>query len=389
MWSGQTISRLGDSLYQVALAWWVVEKTGSALAMGLILIFTIVPMLAFLLLGGVMVDRWPRLPLLLASDVGRGVMVSVTALLAVVNWLEVWHLCLFGLLFGTVDAFFQPAYRAFVPEIVPPEELNSANSLGDLSAQLSGVLGPALGAGLVALGGTSGAFALDGLSFFISVACLLPLTKLALKPRPDESSRGMLGDLREGLGAVFGTPLLWITIGIAAISNITYAGPMEVALPFLIKNDLKAGVGVLGLFTSISSLGAILGAASLGQFTRLKRRGLLLYGAWLLIGLAVAAIGLPVGVPGLLLAGFIIGAFNSVLGIIWTNLLQEKVPGKLLGRVSSIDYLGSYLFLPVGLGLGGWATEWLGASWVFILGGLLSSGLVALGLCHPQIRRLN
>jgi MFS family permease len=167
LWSGQTISRLGDSLYRVALAWWVVEKTGSAVAMGVILTFTIVPMLVLLLLGGVLVDRLPRLPLLLGSDAGSGILVTAMALLSFGGWLEVWQVCLFALFFGAIDAFFHPAYRALLPEITPGEDLTSANSLTSLSEQLCGIIGPALGAFIVALVGSSTAFALNAASCYL------------------------------------------------------------------------------------------------------------------------------------------------------------------------------------------------------------------------------
>ena len=112
LWSGQTISSLGDRFYQVALAWWVLEKTGSAVVMDTVLICSTVPMLVFLLLGGALVDRWPRLPVMLLSDLLRGLAVGLIAALAFVNLLQVWHIYIISLIFGLVDAFFQPAYRA-------------------------------------------------------------------------------------------------------------------------------------------------------------------------------------------------------------------------------------------------------------------------------------
>jgi DHA3 family tetracycline resistance protein-like MFS transporter len=389
LWSGQTISRLGDRFYQVALAWWVLEKTGSAVVMGTVLIFFEVPMLIFVLLGGALVDRWPRLPVMMLSDLVRGLAVAIMAALSFANLLQVWHIYIISLIFGMVDAFFQPAYRASVPEIVPVEHLPSANSLTSLSGEISGIIGPALGAGMVALGGTSAAFALDALSFFISVACLLPILRLSGSPRREERAGSLLREVREGLGTVFGTPWLWITIGVAGISNITYVGPMDVALPFLIKDHLHAQVGVLGLFYTSMSLGALLNAFWLGRTTRIRKRGLKLYGVWMLIGIMVVLIGLPISIPGVLAAAFVMGGANTALGLIWVNTLQEQVPRELQGRVSSVDFLGSSLLAPVGYALGGWATAMLGPVLIFIVGGILQTGLIGLGLLHPEIRALD
>jgi len=389
LWTGQTASRLGDSLYQIALAWWVLEKTGSSVAMGAVLVFNTVPMLFFLLVGGVMVDRFPRLWLMLISDLTRGLLVTLMSVLAFAGWLEIWHVYAISFIFGCVDAFFQPAYRAAVPEVTPTEALTSANSLTSLSGELSGIIGPAIGAGIVKLGGSPFAFASNGASFLISGLCLLPILKLATSPRPQEVSQGVMGDLREGLGTVLASPWLWVAIVIAGISNITYAGPMGVALPFLIKDHLKADVSVLGWFYSLSSLGAVLAAVWLGRFPRIRRRGLKLYGAWMLVGVLVCAIGLPIKVPGILMAAFGIGVFNTILGLIWTNSLQEYVPRDLLGRVSSVDYIGSYLLLPVGYAVGGWATQQLGPALVFVIGGALQATLIALGLSHPRVRNFD
>jgi MFS family permease len=388
LWSGQTISRLGDDFYRIALVWWVLQKTGSAVVMGTVLIFTTAPMLLFLLLGGALVDRLPRLPLMLISDIVRGAAVGLMAVLAFADALEVWHIYIISLIFGLVDALFLPAYRAAVPELTPAEILPSANSLTSLSHEVSGIIGPAIGAGLVALGGSPIAFGLNALSFFISAICLLPILNLSKTPLP-EKLESILQDVKDGLGIVFGTPWLWITIAVAGISNITYAGPMGVALPFLIKDHLHADVKVLGFFYTFMSLGAMLSAIWLGHYAIIRKRGLKLYGVWMLIGVMVAVMGLPIPIPVVLMAAFVIGGANTALSLIWINTLQELIPRELQGRVSSVDYLGSSLLEPAGYAIGGWATQLLGPVLVFIIGGLLQTGLIGLGLLHPKVRNLD
>src|SRR5512146_2484890 len=110
LWSGQTISRLGDSLYRIALAWWVLEKTGSAAIMGTVLIFGFTPALIFALIGGVAVDRFPRAWVMILSDLARGATVLAVTGLSAAGLLEIWHVYAASILFGVVDAFFQPAY---------------------------------------------------------------------------------------------------------------------------------------------------------------------------------------------------------------------------------------------------------------------------------------
>jgi MFS transporter, DHA3 family, tetracycline resistance protein len=392
LWSGQQLSALGDSIYRVALAWWVLEKTGSATAMSTIFIFASAPMLVFLLIGGVTVDRYPRARVMLLSDVLRGLLIGIVAVLAFAHRLEVWHIYLVSLLFGIVGAFFGPAYRAIVPEIVPRELLPSANGLTTLSLQLADIAGPALGALVVSKSGSPTAFTIDSLSFVISVLCLAPLVRLALSGHAPKQRKSVLHDFREGVDVVRKSSWLWITIVIASLGNITLSAPFAIALPFLVKGHLHGGVGSLGLiYSTISAgsiVGTILGTVWLERTSGLQARGLFAYGLWIAGGLLIVVFGLPVTIYAVAPAAFLIGAAFIVPNIIFMTTLQELIPGKLLGRVMSIVTVGSVALVPVGSGLVGWATDHVGAPTIFILSGVLTALLAALALMHPVIRNL-
>ena len=405
LWTGQTTSRLGDSLYRIALAWWVLEKTGSAVTMGTVLILSQIPLLLFLLIGGVVVDRLPRIRIMFASDVLSGLVIASVAVFSWLDLLQIWHIYVASILFGFVEAFFFPAYQAVIPQITPSELLTSANSLNGLGQRVTGIVGPALGAALVAAGGTSVTFALDALSFFISAVCVLPLLRLNLDPdrreadttgekrRTERSINAALkqgfADLLEGFKLVARIPWIWITILLFGLINIMDAGPRAVALPFLIREDLGADVGLLGLIGSATSLGFVLGMIWLGQYVRLHRRGLLAYLSVLVSGACLLPFGLKLPVPVLVGSAFISGIALSVFSLIWTHTLQEMVPGNMLGRVYSIDALGSFVLLPIGFALAGWGTDLLGAPTVFLIGALGVIILVLLGLSHPAIRNLD
>jgi len=392
LWAGQQLSALGDSIYRVALAWWVLEKTGSATAMSTIFIFASAPMLVFLLVGGVAVDRYPRAPVLLLSDVLRGLLIGIVAVLAFAHRLEVWHIYLVSLLFGIAGAFFGPAYRAIVPEIVPRELLPSANGLMTLSLELADIAGPALGALVVSKSGSPTAFTLDCLSFVISVLCLAPLVRLALSRHTPKERKSVLHDFREGVEVVRKSSWLWITIVIASLGNITLSAPLAIALPFLVKGHLHGGVGSLGLiYSTISAgsiVGTILGTIWLERTSGLRARGLFAYGLWIAGGLLIVVFGLPVTIYAVAAAAFLIGAAFIVPNLIFMTTLQELIPGKVLGRVMSIVTVGSVALVPVGSGLVGWATDHLGAPTIFILSGVLTALLAAIALMHPVIRNL-
>lgn len=389
LWTGQSISRVGDNLHHIAITWFLVETTGSAAAISTLFIALFLPNIIFLLIGGVAVDRFPRIHVMIASDLVRGALVGIIAALAYARALEVWHLYGMAIVFGFVDAFFQPAYVAAVPDLTPNDLLPSANSLTALSGRAISIVGPAIGALLVKVGGTSFAFAIDALSFVISALCLVPLLGLLPRLTRTSDSPTMLAEVRTGISMVLGSSWLWVTIAIFSLVNVTQSGPLTIALPLLIKETLRADVDALGLFASMSALGSVLTALWLGRATKLRHRGLLAYGATLVGGLMTIVIGLPVGLPGIVMAAFVIGATITTFGLIWVNTLQELVPRDLLGRVSSVDQLGSFALLPVGYALTGWAVDLLGPATVFIVGGILTTFIIGLGLLHPAIRQLD
>jgi MFS transporter, DHA3 family, tetracycline resistance protein len=404
LWTGQTTSRLGDSLYRIALSWWVLEKTGSAVAMGTVLVFSQVPMLIFLLIGGVVVDRLPRIRIMFSSDILSGLVITFVTIFSWLDLLQIWHIYIASMLFGFVEAFFFPAYQAVVPQITPSDLLNSANSLNGLSQRVTGIVGPALGAALVAAGGTSLAFGLDALSFFISALFVLPMLRsnldkvqrqaiaseagIAQGSAKDAFSQGSK-DLRDGFKLVMTIPWIWISILLFGFVNIMEAGPRAVAMPFLIKEDLGADVKLLGILGSAASLGFVVGMVWLGQYVRLHRRGVLAYLSIVGAGAALLPFAFKLPIPILIASMFLSGMCTSVFALIWTHTLQEMVPGNMLGRVYSIDALGSFVLLPIGFGLSGWATDRFGAPTVFLIGGLSTIGLTLLGLIHPAIRKLD
>lgn len=400
LWGGQTLSRIGDFLYEIALAWWVLEKTGSAGAMATVLIVAFIPMLGFMLLGGVAVDRWPRAPVMILSDVARGVVVAGVTGLSFAGALELWHVYTAAFIFGLADAFFQPAFAAFVPDIVPEQELPGANSLNSLGIQAGRILGPAIGGGIVALGGTSAAFLVNTLTFFIAIGFLLPLW--GMKPRaaarppaedvtipPAQASAAVWRDLREGVQVVAQTPWLWRSICLYALTNVTLSGPYAISLPYLVEarwDDPR----ILGLLYAIFPAGYVVGSVWLGNQALIRRRGALIYLGTAVAGTMLALFGLPLPIWALGVAAFINGCALELGTLAWTNALQTLTPADKLGRVSSVDAMGSFGLLPIGYALTGWATDLLGAPPVFLIGGLVTAvAALTLFSASAAVRRLD
>jgi len=416
LWSGQTISALGDGAYTPALAWQVLLLTHSSVAMAVIVTATVVPRLLFLLIGGLVADRLPRRLVLFASDAGRASVAAGIAGLAWTNSLMLWHLIALGVVFGIVGAFFLPAYRAMPPQLVAKETLSSANALTEMSGQLGQLLGPLLGAALVALAGPASAFGFDGLTFAISALSLLAIRRPS-QPLPQlvretaDAQRGLRGaagtkesdtmsgrtggirqvgsELREAAGFITGSTWLLTTIVVPAFGNAAFGSAMIIALPRLVHDVYGASVWLLGAVVTCVALGRISAALLVAQL-RLRRRGMLAFGADVMASLAVLVFSVPLP-PDLrpavaLVAGGLFGLGGGTFQTIWVTLLHELVPNDILGRVASIDLLGSFCLQPLGFAAAGLVADDFGARWVFLGAGTLNLVLYTLPLFLRGIR---
>jgi MFS family permease len=423
VWLGQSLSGLGDGIFYIALAWQVLLMTNSGTAMGLVLVASTIPRLIFLLIGGVTADRLPRRMILLWSDAGRGVIVLLISVLGFAGQLQFWHLIVEALIFGLVDGFFTPAVLAMTPELVEKEDLPSANALVAISQTLTQLIGPVLGAGLIALISPMGVFALNGLSFLLSVAFLLAVRipeRHALFPASAEAApsssqewsgteseewqgawdttpqrrgiAGVMADLWEGLAYVRGSRWLWVSIVCLSIGSIGMTGPITVAMPKLIHDVYGQGAWLLGVISSSGAIGSMLGLWLVGQMKDLKRRGLILYLSLIPAGVGIILFGLPWSTSAFFVVGPLASALFGLSGAFfntnWFSILQEMIPLNKLGRVISLSMLGTFALIPVSQALGGVLTDRLGPALVFILGGLLAMSINFLPLLVREVREL-
>jgi MFS family permease len=422
VWIGQTISNLGDGIFYIALAWQVLLMTHSGTAMGIVLIAGTIPRLVFVLLGGVAADRLPRRLIILWSDGGRGLVVLLISILGFTGLLQFWHLLIESLIFGFVDGFFNPAIMAITPDLVEKDDLASANALVSLSGNMAQLLGPLLGAGLIALISPMGAFAVNALSFFISVAFLLSIriperhvaeafetqkpageevqvVEASLSasvpedtPAKRQGFRGVIADVKEGLIYVRSSRWLWVTTLNAAVGNIGFTATLAVATPKLVHDVYGQGAWLFGLISATGAVGSIIALLLIGQATRLKKRGLLSYLSLVLSCIGILMFGLPfprgaepvVASLASVLVGFGLAFFNTI----FFTILHETIPGDKLGRVISLDTLGSFAMIPVGEALGGIMTDRIGPAPVFVFFGLFNLANVLIPLLVRQVREL-
>ncbi len=385
LWMGMTISLIGDGIFLVAMAWQAYELWNAPAALSLLGIGMTIPTIAFLLPAGVLSDRVDRRSLMLGADLARALVLAALAVLALMSLLTFWELVLLVALYGVGTAFFTPAFEAIVPDIVPSADLAAANSLDQFVRPITlRLAGPALGGALVAGVGTGVAFSVDAFSFLISAFAVF-LMRPPAHPR-SEHVESSLGAVKEGLRFVRRRVWLWGTLVSAAIAYLAFMGPAEVLLPYVVKNELHASAGDLGLVFAAGGIGAIGAALFMGQRGHPRRDVTLMYAVWTLATLAVAGYGLATASWQLMIACLFFNALETVGTIIWATIKQRHVPASMLGRVSSLDWLISIGLLPLSFALTAPIAGLIGVR-ATLVGAAVIGGAVTLGaLFLPGMR---
>jgi DHA3 family tetracycline resistance protein-like MFS transporter len=385
LWIAMCVSLLGDGAFLVATAWQVYELSNTPTAMSVVGIAMTVPTILFLLLGGVASDRFDRRRLMVAADLLRAAAGAALAALALTGSIEVWHVAVIAALYGTGAAFFAPAFDALVPDIVPADRLAQANALDQLVRPLVlRMAGPALGGMLVASAGAGAVFALDGGSFLFSAATLM-LVRVA--PAPVRGEAASVGaELVAGWRFVRGRVWLWATFASAAVAYLCFMGPVEVLLPYLVKNDLGGSASDLGLVFAAGGIGSVACALAMGQ-RDIPRRGItFIYVCWTLATVAVAGYGASSAVWQLMLAALAFNALETAGTIVWATLKQRHVPRRMLGRVSSIDWLISIGLLPVSFALTGPVAALIGTRGTLVAAGVVGAVVTCAAFFVPGMR---
>jgi MFS family permease len=385
LWSGMCVSLLGDGIFLVAMAWQVYALSNAPTALAVVGITMTVPTIAFLILGGVVSDRLDRRRVMLAADVLRGLGVGLLAVLSLAGVLELWHVAAIAAVYGAGTAFFSPAFDALVPELLPAEELPQANALDQFVRPIAlRLAGPALGGVLIDVLGVGTAFALDAASFAISAGALLAMAPGVRAPAGEQGT--VTADIRAGLSYIRRHVWLWATFASAAIAYLLFMGPAEVLLPYIVKNDLHGSAAELGIVFAAGGIGSVGCAVLIGQRGLPRRDITFMYVTWTLATLAVAGYGLATAVWQLMLASLAFNALETAGTIVWATAKQRHVPGALLGRVSSLDWLISIGLLPLSFALTGPVSGAIGAQATLIGAGVLGAIVTFSALLLPGMR---
>ena len=386
LWLGMSVSLIGDGILLVAIAWESYVLWNAPAALSIVGIAMTIPTIAFLLLGGVVSDRHDRRVVMLLADGLRAAAVAVIAVLVFAGALRFWELVALVALYSVGTAFFTPAFESIVPQLLPADELPAANSLDQFVRPVAMRLaGPVIGGALVAVGAGL-AFAVDAVSFAASLAAVIAIPKLL--PAAGAPLGSTRTALRQGFRFVRRRVWLWGTLVSAAIAYLVFMGPTEVLLPFVVKNDLHASARTLGVVLAAGGVGAVGAAIFMGQRGHPRRDVTVMYATWTLATLAVAGYGLATAAWQLMVACLVFNALEAAGTIVWATIKQRHVPGSMLGRVSSLDWLISIGFLPLSFALTAPVAAAVGPR-PTLVGAALIGGAVTLGaLFLPGMRSI-
>jgi MFS family permease len=376
LFSGESVSLLGDQFHFVALAWLALQLTGSGLALGTVLMTAAIPRAIFMLVGGALSDRLSPRTLMLVSNALRSVVVGILAGLVITGHAELWHLYVLAAIFGVVDAIFHPALNTIVPMLVPERDLAPANALMQGAMQLTGLVGPAIAGLLVAAVQTGPAFAIDAASFAVAATALVLIRggRRAATAAPgagEPQPLGIAGTIGAGLRYAWGDPAIRALLLLTATFNLAFAGPVNVGVAWLADNRYAGGSATFGLLLSTFGAGALVGAIAAGSVRAPQRLGAVVLAIAAVMGAATTPIGLAPAAIAVAPAFVVIGLGAGFINVHVVAWLQARTVPEMRGRVMGFVMLGSMGLYPVSLAVAGVLVDLGAVTAMFAAAGLL------------------
>ena len=341
---GELVSLVGSAAAPVALAFAVLDLTGSATDLGYVLAAGWAPQVLFILIGGVVGDRLPRQLVMVGANLLSGAAQGAVALLLLTHLAAPWHLALLQAARGTAIAFFFPASQAVVPQLVERGAVQQANALLRLALNGSNVVGAAAGGVAVAAIGPGWAIAFDAATYFASGAILL---RLHLRGTLERAQSTIIRDLVEGWHEFRSRTWLWAVVAGASVGNVLWTGAFNVLGPLVAKRDL-GGAAAFGAIVASQAAGLLLGGV---VALRLRPARPLLVGVAALLptALVLAAFAGFRVTAAIAATAFFAGIGLELFGVYWITALHRHIPDRVLSRVNSYDALGSFVLIPLGL----------------------------------------
>lgn len=384
VWTSMTLVGMGSQMESVVLGWYVLTLTDSPFLVGLVAAARMG--LNFLaLFAGAIADRVRRQRLLAAVEFAMTALGLVMVTLILTGLLEVWHIFAITMVGGLVRMFQMPAAQSLVADTLSEDRIANGAALTTMGRNFSTIVGPLVGGILFQVVGPHGAYMAIALLYLLSGICALQVrTTRTTGPEQRES---ILAAVLQGLKYVKGQQVLWATLLVAVVINLTGWPLHTTLLPIFARDVLGTGSAGLGLLTSAFGIGALIGSISLASVRNLKNPGKFLLLAVVIwhgsMFLFAASASLYLSLAILVLYGM---AFSSTQVLMLTLLLRAALP-EFRGRIMGLRGLAIYAYTFGSAGSGGMAGLW-GAPWAANINAALGIVLVGiLSLFTPKLRR--
>jgi MFS family permease len=394
LWQGQVVSQLGNQAFLIAATYLTLETTGSSTLVATVMIASTIPLAIVSPLGGVVADRYSRRAILIVTDVLRGLLIGALGWL--VSWghgalsTHVMLLVVVATISGVLAGLFTPALQAFIPDLVAPDRLATANSVSQFSTQATVLVGQAAGGVLYVLWGAGPLLLLDALSFvYAAVAtALISAGGTPVVRTPGGALRGLrkhVTDAGDGLTYVRSrTGMLTLLVVFGGV-NLLFM-PVFVLLPLYVGDVLGGGAEMYGFLLAASGAGALIGAVSASaMITKTQRKARLVQLCILGIAGCVALLGLTRSPGAAVLAFATIGWCSSLVNVTVLTTFQLAVPAKLRGRVIALAVAVSAAAVPIGLAVGGVVGDLWRESLKHVIV-LCGTGMACVGMVAARLR---
>ena len=373
--SALVFSLLSVGIWLVASVWQLIQIGGTAADLSLVATGGALGLVFSVLIGGAVADRIPQRLILLTVETVRGLGYGTAAALALTGSIRVWHLAVLALVLGIADGFFYPAYSAWLPALIAPEQLLAANGIeGMLRPTIMQAAGPALAGLLIAVWSPGIAFLLVAVLQIGAAAVLALMETTPVRRDVDRSRHPLVSaavDIRDGFAYMVRTRWLLATLLFATLLVLVVMGPIEVLLPFAVKNGTGGGAGAFALALAAFGIGGAVGSLVMASSTLPRRYLTIMILGWGVGSAPLAIIGLTDQLWVMVCTLFVVGVTFSGAQVIWGTLLQRRVPPALLGRVSSLDFFVSLALMPISMAIAGPVGEAMGIGPTFLVAGLV------------------
>lgn len=384
-YAGRLISVTGSRMAPVALAFAVLAVDDSPSALGLVLAAESIPLVIFLLVGGVVADRFSRSVVMQVSHLLSAASQGTVAALVITGTADLWMLVVLEAVNGTVLAFTFPALNGVVPQVVPRSHLQQANALLSFSSAGMAIVGPALAGVLAATVGPGWALAIDASTWLVAAGCMARVRIPARTPLTGAPPPSMVRELREGWSAFVEHTWLWVVVAAFAVINAIHVGAWFTLGPALAKHTI--GIAGWGYVLSAEALGVLVMTLVMlrVRFKHPLRVGML---GMATFSAPLFMLGLEPRLVPLVVMAFVAGIGFETFGIGWNTTLHEHIDERVLSRVSSYDALGSFVAMPVGQLTFGPLAAAFGIRRVLVIGAIVYVVVALATLASRSVRDL-